>query len=80
MNWSLATDRSLSLIHIWHQPRDYPRWDDTRAYDTMASMMHKGKLSAPDLISPIVSLEECPEVFRLIKEDPNQVIKYAVRF
>lgn len=63
-----------------HQPRDYPRWDDTRAYDTMASMMHKGKLSAPGLISPIVSLEECPEVFRLIKEDPNQVIKYAVRF
>ncbi len=63
-----------------HQPRDFPRWDDTRAYDAMASMMQKGKLSAPGLITPIVALEDGPEVFRLIKDDPNQVIKYAVRF
>ncbi|MFN8446111.1 MAG: zinc-binding alcohol dehydrogenase [Caldilineaceae bacterium] len=63
-----------------HQPRDYPRWDDKRAYDTMAMMMHKGKLTAPGLISPIVALEEGSEVFRLIKEAPDQVVKYAVKF
>ncbi len=63
-----------------HPPRDYPLWDEQRAYDCLASMMQQGKLSAPDLIRPIVGLEDMPEVFRLIREQPDQVIKYAVRF
>jgi threonine dehydrogenase-like Zn-dependent dehydrogenase len=63
-----------------HPPRDYPRWDEHRAYDCIASMMRQGKLTAPGLIQPIVSLEEGPEVFQLIKESPDRVIKYAVRF
>jgi threonine dehydrogenase-like Zn-dependent dehydrogenase len=63
-----------------HPPRDFPRWDQQRAYDTLASMMRKGKLAAHDLITPIVPLEEGAEVFRLMKDDPEKVIKYAVRF
>jgi threonine dehydrogenase-like Zn-dependent dehydrogenase len=63
-----------------HPPRDYPRWDGHRAYDCIAHMMQEGKLSAPDLIQPIISLDEGPEVFKLIRDRPNDVIKYAVRF
>ena len=63
-----------------HPPRDYPRWDQNRAYSCIASMMQQGKLTAPGLIQPIVSLEEGPEVFQLIKESPEKVIKYAVKF
>jgi threonine dehydrogenase-like Zn-dependent dehydrogenase len=63
-----------------HRPRDYPRWDEQRAYDCIASMMQQGKLTAPDLIKPIISLDEGPDVFRLIRDNPNEVIKYAVRF
>jgi threonine dehydrogenase-like Zn-dependent dehydrogenase len=63
-----------------HPPRDYPRWDSERAYDCIVQMMRKGKLSAPGLIQPVVPLEEAPEVFRLIREEPDRVIKYAVRF
>lgn len=63
-----------------HPPRDYPRWDDQRAYDALASLMIKGKLTAQGLITPVVSLEEGPEVFHLIQQDPGKVIKYAVRF
>jgi threonine dehydrogenase-like Zn-dependent dehydrogenase len=63
-----------------HLPRDYPRWDERRAYDCIVSMMRQGKLSAPGLIQPVVSLEEGPEVFRRIRAAPDSVIKYAVAF
>jgi len=63
-----------------HVPRDYPRWDQQRAYDAIVSMMRQGRLTAPGLIQPIVALEEGPEVFRLIENEPDKVIKYAVRF
>lgn len=63
-----------------HPPRDYPRWDERRAYDCIVSMMRKGKLTAPGLIQPVVGLDDGPEVFRLIREEPDKVIKYAARF
>jgi threonine dehydrogenase-like Zn-dependent dehydrogenase len=63
-----------------HPPRDYPRWDEQRAYDCIVSMMRKGRLTAPGLIDPVVSLEQGADVFRLIQNEPDQVIKYAVCF
>ena len=63
-----------------HQPRDYPGWDGQRAYDCIVSMMRKERLTAPGLIDPIVSIEEGPEVFRLMEHEPGKVIKFAVRF
>jgi threonine dehydrogenase-like Zn-dependent dehydrogenase len=61
-------------------PRDYPRWDEQRAYDAIVSMMRQGKLTAPGLIQPIVKLEDGPELFRLIEHEPDKVIKYGVKF
>ena len=63
-----------------HPPRDYPRWTRERAYDAIISLMRQGKLRADGLIDPVVPLEQGPEVFRLIQENPGQVVKYAVRF
>ena len=63
-----------------HLPRDYPGWDGQRAYDCIVSMMRKRKLTAPGLITPVVAIEEGPEVFRLMEHEPDEVIKFAVRF
>lgn len=63
-----------------HPPRDYPRWDEQRAYDALASLMSKGKLTATGLITPVVSLEEGPDIFHLIQKEPEKVIKFAVHF
>jgi threonine dehydrogenase-like Zn-dependent dehydrogenase len=63
-----------------HQPRDYPAWDSRRSEDTIVSLMRQGKLTAPGLLQPIVPIHKGPDVWRLIEEDPGQVIKYAVRF
>ena len=63
-----------------HPPRDYPRWDRERAYDCIVSMMRKKRLSAPGLVTPVVSLEQGPEVFRLMEHEPDKVIKFGVRF
>lgn len=63
-----------------HVPRDYPGWDGQRAYDCIVSMMRKGRLTAPGLLHPVVSIEEGPEVFHLMEHEPDKVIKFAVRF
>ena len=61
-------------------PRDYPLWDQYRVFDSIVSMMKQGKLSVPGLIDPLVSIEDFPETFELIKHNPSAVIKYGVRF
>jgi threonine dehydrogenase-like Zn-dependent dehydrogenase len=61
-----------------HPPRDYPRWTERRAYEAIISLMRQGKLTAPGLIDPVVTIDEGPEVFRLIEKDPGKVIKFAV--
>lgn len=63
-----------------HVPRDFPRWDEKRAYDSMVSLLRKGYLRVPGLIHPIVSIEDGPKVWELIEKKPAEVIKYAVRF
>jgi threonine dehydrogenase-like Zn-dependent dehydrogenase len=63
-----------------HLPRDYPGWDQQRAYDCIASMMHKGCLTAPGLINMVASLDEGPEVFSLIQNEPEKAIKFAIQF
>jgi threonine dehydrogenase-like Zn-dependent dehydrogenase len=63
-----------------HLPRDYPGWEQSRAYESLVSLMRQGRLTAPGLIQPVVSLEEAPAVFSLIEQEPDKVIKYAVRF
>lgn len=63
-----------------HPPRDYPRWDERRAYDAIIAMMRKGRLTAPGLINLVLSAEEGTQVFERMRTDPDQVIKYAIRF
>jgi hypothetical protein len=43
-------------------------------------MMHQGRLTAPGLIQPLVTLDEGPEVWRLIEHHPEEVVKFGVRF
>ena len=63
-----------------YAPSDYPLWDQYRVFDTIVSMMKQDKLTVPGLIDPLVSIEDFPETFELIKHDPARVVKYGVRF
>ncbi len=63
-----------------HPPRDYPGWDEHRAYSTIVEMLRGGLVDFEGLIDPLVPIEETPEVFRLIDHDPGKVIKYGVTF
>jgi len=63
-----------------HPPRDFPRWNERRASDAIVSLMRQGKLTAPGLIDPVVTIDQGPEVFRLIEQEPGKVIKFAVQF
>ena len=62
------------------KPRDFPRWDEYRAFDCIVSMMRQGRLTAPGLIQPLVSLDKFQEVWRLIQDHPEEVVKFAIRF
>jgi threonine dehydrogenase-like Zn-dependent dehydrogenase len=63
-----------------HPPRDYPRWDGQRAYDSIVSMMRKGRLRADGLVNLTLSPAEGTRIFDIIKERPADVIKFAVDF
>jgi threonine dehydrogenase-like Zn-dependent dehydrogenase len=63
-----------------HPPRDYPMWDSQRAYDAIVSQMRKGRLAVPGLINLTLSVEEGVQILHLIRDKPDQVIKYAVDF
>ncbi len=63
-----------------HPSRDYPRWNERRASDAIVSLMRQGKLTAPGLIDPIVTIDQGPEVWRMIEQEPQKVIKFAVKF
>ena len=63
-----------------HEPRDYPRWDEYRTYAAMVEMLQRRRLDLDGLIDPIVGLDEMPDTWRRIEDDPGSVIKYGVRF
>ncbi len=63
-----------------HPPRDYPGWDSKRGYNTLVNLLKKGYLNTEGIIKPLVSIEEMPEVFRMIEEEPSRIIKYGVSF
>ena len=63
-----------------YKPADYPLWDQFRIYDTIVSMMKQDQLTAPGLIEPLVSIEDFPETFELIKHNPAEVVNKASAF
>ena len=63
-----------------HNPREYPAWDEKRAYDCMAELLKKRYLRASGVIDPVVSFAEFEEIFSSIESEPEEVIKYAVKF
>ena len=63
-----------------HVPRDYPVWDFRRTNEAIVAMMRSGRLTLPGLINPIVTLDEGPATLEQIDRDPQNFIKFAVRF
>ena len=61
-------------------PRDYPRWTERRAYETIFAQMRAGRLGLDGLIDPIVPLRDSTDLFRLCRDEADRVIKFAVRF
>jgi threonine dehydrogenase-like Zn-dependent dehydrogenase len=63
-----------------HPPRDYPRWDESRAYDAIFAMMRSGRLDLPGLVDPVVGREQAVNLFRQMRDEPDRIAKFAVRF
>ncbi len=63
-----------------HPPRDFPRWTRERSYEAIISMMGKGMINVSNVIDPIICIDQAPELFRMMKTDASEMIKYAVSF
>jgi len=63
-----------------HPPRDYPRWDERRAYEAILSMMSQGRLPVRDVISAVVGPDDATDMFRRTRDEPDQIVKFAVEF
>ena len=61
-----------------HEPRDYPYWDSQRAFRAILSMMSQGRLNCRGLINRVYSLDEARQVFEHIRQQPDDLIKFAV--
>lgn len=63
-----------------HEPRDWPRWDRARAYEVLLDQMRSGRLDLAKIISPVVGVDEAPDLFRRTRDEPDKIIKFAVEF
>lgn len=95
VSWYHGEPKGLDLGEEWHfnrqvmvsgarvesEPyRDYPRWDGERVYDAVVELFRRRRLTAEGLLTPIVSLEEAVEAYRMIDERPEATIKLGVRY
>jgi len=63
-----------------HPARDFPRWEIRRTYEALLSQMRRGRLELPGLINPVAKPAEATDLFRLCRDEPDKVIKFAVDF
>ena len=61
-------------------PRDYPYWDERRAYDTILTMMRRGKLETNGIINKVYALSDAANVYQDIFGSTDDIIKFAVDF
>jgi threonine dehydrogenase-like Zn-dependent dehydrogenase len=60
--------------------RDYPRWDDRRAFDAILSMMGSGKMDVASIVDPVVGMDDAPDIFRRLRDEADSIAKFAVKF
>ncbi|MEK6793407.1 MAG: zinc-binding alcohol dehydrogenase [Spirochaetota bacterium] len=63
-----------------HPPRDIPRWDERRAVAAILSMMRQGKLNVGGIVDPVVGTAEALDMFRRMRDEPDAIVKFAVKF
>jgi threonine dehydrogenase-like Zn-dependent dehydrogenase len=63
-----------------HPPRDYPRWDAHRAYDAILSQMRRGRLNLDGLVNPVADRDQALDLFRMCRDEPDRIVKFAVKF
>ena len=86
--------RALNLEGEWHrnrltiissrdnsQPlRDHPLWNTRRIYQEAFTLLKEARLSAEDLVHPIVPFSQSAEAFRAIDETPEKSIKLGITY
>ncbi len=65
-----------------YEPRDYPLWTVERSTQAIIDMMRKDRLKLNGMIHPLIDFdaEQAQGVFTAMKDDPNALLKYAVKF
>ena len=59
--------------------RSYPLWDHERAYNATIQLFRDGKLTGEGVVTPIVALDDAPEVLPTIFTAPEKSIKIGIR-
>jgi threonine dehydrogenase-like Zn-dependent dehydrogenase len=60
--------------------RDFPRWDDRRAYDAVLAAMATGRLDIAAIVNPVVGVNDAPDIFRRMRDEADSIAKFAVKF
>jgi len=43
-------------------------------------MMRQGKLTVAPIVNPVVGRSEAVDLFRRMRDEPDRIVKFAVRF
>lgn len=78
--WHFNRLTMVSGARVESEPyRDHPRWDRERVYETVFECFEYDRLSADGILTT-VDLEEAPEAYERLAEDPTDCLKLAVTY
>jgi len=78
--WHMNRITMRSSRSISDPNRDHPMWDQDRIKWTAFDLLRAGRVSAQDVISPVVPFEEAADAYRRIDEAPHECIKLGVTY
>jgi threonine dehydrogenase-like Zn-dependent dehydrogenase len=59
--------------------RDYPRWPETRLYETCWRWICEGRLRGESVVDPVVPFDQLPEAYERILAQPESAVKLGAR-
>jgi threonine dehydrogenase-like Zn-dependent dehydrogenase len=59
--------------------RDFPRWPETRLYDTCWTWIREGRLRGESVVDPVVPFDDLPTAYGRILSAPESAVKLGAR-
>jgi 2-desacetyl-2-hydroxyethyl bacteriochlorophyllide A dehydrogenase len=71
----------VSSMGVWgNSHRDHPLWNRARVHRVAGDLLASGKLNTEGMITQRIPFQDAPQAYRLIEENPQEVIKVVLEY